>query len=107
MYQVRQLGRGQFGSVWLARWRGVDVALKEHHGTTDSQQNEVRVTRQLCCASCVLRAVPWCAARAVHVALHRCPFVFGWMHRVGPLSSPRSLNDGPNNEPPINPLKAD
>ena len=30
--QVQELGRGQFGSVWLARWRGVEVALKELHG---------------------------------------------------------------------------
>ncbi|GFR48701.1 hypothetical protein Agub_g10657, partial [Astrephomene gubernaculifera] len=36
--KVRELGRGCFGSVWLARWRGVEVALKEllHLGATDS-----------------------------------------------------------------------
>ncbi len=27
--QVHELGRGQFGRVWLARWRGVEVAVKE------------------------------------------------------------------------------
>jgi hypothetical protein len=27
--QVKELGRGCFGSVWLAKWRGVEVALKE------------------------------------------------------------------------------
>jgi hypothetical protein len=29
MPQVKELGRGCFGSVWLAKWRGVEVALKE------------------------------------------------------------------------------
>jgi hypothetical protein len=27
--QVKELGRGCFGSVWLAKWRGVEIALKE------------------------------------------------------------------------------
>ena len=27
--QVKELGRGCFGSVWLSKWRGVEVALKE------------------------------------------------------------------------------
>ena len=26
---MHELGRGQFGRVWLARWRGVEVAVKE------------------------------------------------------------------------------
>lgn len=29
MPQIRELGRGCFGSVWLSKWRGVEVALKE------------------------------------------------------------------------------
>jgi hypothetical protein len=29
LLQVKELGRGCFGSVWLAKWRGVEVALKE------------------------------------------------------------------------------
>lgn len=29
VFQVKELGRGCFGSVWLAKWRGVEVALKE------------------------------------------------------------------------------
>lgn len=28
---MQELGRGQFGSVWLAKWLGVDVAIKELH----------------------------------------------------------------------------
>lgn len=28
-WQVKELGRGCFGSVWLSKWRGVEVALKE------------------------------------------------------------------------------
>ncbi|KAI8469821.1 MAG: kinase-like domain-containing protein [Monoraphidium minutum] len=34
LIKVKELGRGCFGSVWLARWRGVEVALKEmlHQG---------------------------------------------------------------------------
>ena len=27
--QIRELGRGQFGSVWMAKWLGVEVAIKE------------------------------------------------------------------------------
>ncbi|GBF93918.1 hypothetical protein Rsub_06167 [Raphidocelis subcapitata] len=29
LIKVKELGRGCFGSVWLAKWRGVEVALKE------------------------------------------------------------------------------
>lgn len=29
LMQERELGRGCHGKVWLAKWRGVDVALKE------------------------------------------------------------------------------
>lgn len=28
---MHELGRGQFGRVWLARWQGVEVAMKEPH----------------------------------------------------------------------------
>lgn len=46
--QVKELGRGCFGSVWLAKWRGVEVALKEllNPGSTDTNAVEVR---QHCC----------------------------------------------------------
>ena len=37
--QVKELGRGQFGSVWLARWLGVDVAVKELHSMSDAKSN--------------------------------------------------------------------
>lgn len=41
--QVKELGRGCFGSVWLAKWRGVEVALKEllNPGGTDTAAVEV------------------------------------------------------------------
>ncbi|KAG2487029.1 hypothetical protein HYH03_014275 [Edaphochlamys debaryana] len=41
--KVRELGRGCFGSVWLARWRGVEVAMKEllNQGATDTPPSEV------------------------------------------------------------------
>lgn len=38
--QVAELGRGQFGSVWLARWHGVEVALKELHGANSPRSRE-------------------------------------------------------------------
>ena len=38
-WQVKELGRGQFGSVWLARWLGVDVAVKELHSMSDAKSN--------------------------------------------------------------------
>ena len=28
---IKELGRGSFGSVWLGKWRGIDVAVKELH----------------------------------------------------------------------------
>ena len=39
MRQVKELGRGQFGSVWLARWLGVEVAVKELRDVSDSRGN--------------------------------------------------------------------
>ncbi|BDA48239.1 probable serine/threonine-protein kinase kinX [Coccomyxa sp. Obi] len=38
--EVAELGRGQFGSVWLARWHGVEVALKELHGANSPRSRE-------------------------------------------------------------------
>ncbi len=35
--QVRELGRGQFGSVWLARWRSCAVAVKELHAAASGR----------------------------------------------------------------------
>ena len=29
--QMHELGRGQFGRVWLARWKGMEVVVKELH----------------------------------------------------------------------------
>ncbi len=37
IFQVRELGRGQCGRVWQARWRGVDVALKELHAARSAR----------------------------------------------------------------------
>ena len=37
---MAELGRGQFGSVWLARWHGVEVALKELHGANSARSRE-------------------------------------------------------------------
>lgn len=34
--QVHELGRGQFGRVWLAHWKGVEVAVKELHRGGDA-----------------------------------------------------------------------
>ena len=35
--QVHELGRGQFGRVYLARWRGVEVAVKQLHRGNSAQ----------------------------------------------------------------------
>ncbi|KAK9804337.1 hypothetical protein WJX72_008076 [[Myrmecia] bisecta] len=37
--KVKELGRGQFGSVWLCRWLGVEVAVKELHTTSNSHSS--------------------------------------------------------------------
>ncbi|DBA94196.1 hypothetical protein WJX77_007431 [Trebouxia sp. C0004] len=37
--KIKELGRGQFGSVWLCRWLGVEVAVKELHATNSVQSN--------------------------------------------------------------------
>lgn len=41
LVKVRELGRGQFASVWLAHWRGVPVALKEMHATDQRSRDEM------------------------------------------------------------------
>ena len=35
--QLHELGRGQFGRVWLAHWKGVEVAVKELHRSGDAR----------------------------------------------------------------------
>ena len=35
--KVHELGRGQFGRVWLAHWKGVEVAVKELHRVGDAR----------------------------------------------------------------------
>ena len=35
--KVHELGRGQFGRVWLAHWKGVEVAIKELHRGGDAR----------------------------------------------------------------------
>ena len=47
--QVKELGRGQFGSVWLARWLGVDVAVKELHSMSDAKSNAEMVKVRTWC----------------------------------------------------------
>ncbi|CAG9462996.1 unnamed protein product [Pedinophyceae sp. YPF-701] len=39
--KVKELGRGQFGSVWHERWRGVDVAVKEMHSVDPKSRAEM------------------------------------------------------------------
>ena len=34
---MHELGRGQFGRVWLAHWKGVEVAVKELHRGGDAR----------------------------------------------------------------------
>ena len=34
---MHELGRGQFGRVWLAHWKGVEVAVKELHRCGDAR----------------------------------------------------------------------
>jgi serine/threonine protein kinase len=44
--QVKELGRGCFGSVWLAKWRGVEVALKELLNSGGGDTNPVEVFQE-------------------------------------------------------------
>lgn len=43
--KVKELGRGQFGSVWLSRWLGVEVAVKELH-TANSMQSSAEMYQE-------------------------------------------------------------
>eukprot|EP00775_Hariotina_reticulata_P008219 gene8219-8411_t len=43
LIKVKELGRGCFGSVWLAKWRGVEVALKELLNTGGQDSNPIEV----------------------------------------------------------------
>lgn len=47
--KVKELGRGQFATVWLCHWRNVPVAMKEWHGFTDedSLSNAVKEAETL------------------------------------------------------------
>eukprot|EP00854_Cymbomonas_tetramitiformis_P005971 gene5971-7177_t len=38
--QVKELGRGHFSSVFLSRWLGVEVAVKELNVTSDKETNQ-------------------------------------------------------------------
>jgi hypothetical protein len=62
--QVKELGRGCFGSVWLAKWRGVEVAIKEMlQSGADASPEEVRAGRAACtCLPLHPAAVPYQAA---------------------------------------------
>ena len=34
---MHELGRGQFGRVWLAHWKGVEVTVRELHRSGDAR----------------------------------------------------------------------
>ncbi|WIA10613.1 hypothetical protein OEZ85_010795 [Tetradesmus obliquus] len=46
LVKVKELGRGCFGSVWLAKWRGVEVALKELLNSGGGDTNPVEVFQE-------------------------------------------------------------
>ena len=39
--KVKELGRGQFGSVWLGKWLGIQVAMKELHSSDGRSRQEL------------------------------------------------------------------
>jgi serine/threonine protein kinase len=39
--KVKELGRGQFGSVWLGRWLGIQVAMKELHSSDGRSRQDL------------------------------------------------------------------
>jgi hypothetical protein len=49
--KVKELGRGQFGSVWLGRWLGIPVAMKELH-CSDGRSRQVRLLPHIHSRSC-------------------------------------------------------
>ena len=38
---IKELGRGQFGTVWMGTWLGVTVAIKQMHRSTDDSFHEM------------------------------------------------------------------
>ena len=38
---IKELGRGQFGTVWMGTWLGVTVAIKQMHRSTDDSFQEM------------------------------------------------------------------
>lgn len=50
--QMHELGRGQFGRVWLARWKGVEVAMKELH-----RGNSLRARQDMLCEAQTLASL--------------------------------------------------